>query len=70
MISNQEMIERGAGNPTVLSLIRSGINLSVAIKAVKLIPQTIKTDPISWLLQNRFNQLSPIFQRHIIRQGF
>jgi len=69
-LSIPEMIELGACNPTVLSMIRSGINRSVAIEAAKFIPQNIKGDPISWFVQNRLTNLSPIFQRHIKSQGF
>lgn len=69
-LSIPEMIELGACDPTVLRIIRSGINRSVAIEAARFIPEKIEGNPVSWLVQNRLNKLLPIFQRHIINQGF
>lgn len=65
-----EWLELGACTANAIAMIRSGINRSAAIEAAKQIPVGFSGDPISLLVDERLDRLSPIFQRHIKSQGF
>lgn len=69
-LSIPEWLELGACTPGIITLIRSGINRSAAIEAARYIPRGFVGDPLSWLMENRLDSLSPIYQRHIKNQGF
>ena len=65
-----EMMEFGASNSDVLSMIRSGIHRSAAIELSQYIPSTSRGNPIEWLRKNRVDELSPLHKRYLRNQGF